>query len=354
MKKILSDTEHMIRRAELDYLRDQFWKVDALDVIKTNSAVMTSMLKKIQSVASTKAIVLFSGETGTGKGVMAHLLHRHSNRAGESFISVHCGAIPDTLLESELFGHEKGAFTGATRKKLGKFEIAASGTIFLDEVGTITPTAQIKLLQVLQDGTFSRVGGEKTIVTDARIIVATNADLKAMAADGRFRKDLYYRLNVFPIEIPPLRDRKEDITYLANLFLERFDQKYQKQITSIHPIVLEAMRRYDWPGNVRELENLIERAYILTIEKIIMPQSFPSEVMGDTEQIEFPAVVKETTLTEARRVVIESFEAQYIKDVLAKHSGRINKSADAAGIGVRQFHKLMQKYNIRKDRFNKD
>lgn len=351
MKKNLSNTEHIIQQAELDYLRDQFWKVDALDVVKTDSAVMTAVLKKIQSVASTKVIVLFSGETGTGKGVMAQLLHQHSNRAEESFISVHCGAIPDTLLESELFGHEKGAFTGATRKKLGKFEIATNGTIFLDEVGTITPAAQIKLLQVLQDGTFSRIGGEKPLVTDARIIAATNVDLKILSEDGRFRKDMYYRLNVFPIEIPPLKDRKEDISHLANLFLDRFNKKYQKQITEIHPAVMKAMHRYDWPGNVRELENLVERAYILTTGEILMPQSFPSEVMGDTEGIEFPTVIKETTLAEARRVVVESFEAQYIREVLAKHNGRIHQSAEAAGVGVRQFHKLMQKYNIRKEGF---
>ena len=168
---------------------------------------MKMVFDKIRSVALTKSTVLLTGETGTGKGVLANLVHRHSNRRDAQFISVHCGAIPDTLLESELFGHEKGAFTGAVRRKLGKFEIASGGTIFLDEIGTITPSAQIKLLQVLQDGTFQRVGGEETIEANVRVIAATNADLKKMCDDGHFRKDLYYRLDVFPIELPPLRGR---------------------------------------------------------------------------------------------------------------------------------------------------
>jgi DNA-binding NtrC family response regulator len=343
-----SAAEQLIQQAELDYLRDRFWKVDALSVVKTKSTLMHAVFNQIRSVAPTKAIVLLCGETGTGKGVMAQLLHQHSNRSGKNFIKVHCGAIPDTLLESELFGHEKGAFTGATRKKLGKFEIATEGTIFLDEVGTISPAAQIKLLQVLQDGSFNRVGGEEILTTDARIVAATNIDLKEMTEDGRFRKDLYYRLNVFPIEIPPLRDRIQDIHHLANLFLDRFNQKYQRQISEIHPSVLEAMGHYHWPGNVRELENLIERAYILTTEEMLMPQSFPTEVMGDMEQIEFPAIIKNTTLSEARRAVVEAFESHYIKDVLTANNGKVNKSAEAAGVGVRQFHKLMKKYNINK------
>jgi DNA-binding NtrC family response regulator len=348
---IKNSDEKMIQNTELDYLRGQFWKAESRNVVKTRSARMASVLKKIQSVAPTNAMVLLNGETGTGKGVMAELIHRHSNRAGESFISVHCGAIPDTLLESELFGHEKGAFTGANRKKLGKFEIATNGTIFLDEVGTITQAAQIKLLQVLQDSTFSRVGGDETIKTGARIIAATNTDLKAMTEDGRFRKDLYYRLNVFPVEIPPLRERKKDIPHLIDVFLIRLNTKYNKDITEIHPNVLEAMREYDWPGNVRELENLIERAYILTSGGTLMPQSFPPEVLGEMEQIELPLNTNDMTLSEARRIAVEAFEIQYLSQLLAKHNGRINKSAAVAGIGGRQLHKLMQKYNIRKEQF---
>jgi DNA-binding NtrC family response regulator len=194
---IKSLNESVAKNLELDYLRDQFWKPEWLDVIDSRNTGMWEVFKKIRAVAPTRATVLLIGETGTGKGLLARMIHMHSNRCGDPFISVHCGAIPDTLLESELFGHEKGAFTGAVRKKLGKFEMASSGTIFLDEIGTITPPAQIKLLQVLQDGTFSRVGGEEVLQTDARVITATNADLTGMSERGEFRKDLYYRLNVF-------------------------------------------------------------------------------------------------------------------------------------------------------------
>jgi DNA-binding NtrC family response regulator len=216
--------ESIIAQSELDYLRDQFWQSEALEFIQTRSPVMRDVFNKVRSVATTRSTVLLIGETGTGKGELAKLLHRHSNRRDAQFIGVHCGAIPDTLLESELFGHEKGAFTGAVRRKLGKFEIANGGTIFLDEVGTVTPSAQIKLLQVLQDRSFQRVGGEATIEVDVRIIAASNMDLKKMCDEGQFRKDLYYRLNVFPIEVPPLRERIEDIPHLAEVFLEKMNR----------------------------------------------------------------------------------------------------------------------------------
>jgi transcriptional regulator with GAF, ATPase, and Fis domain len=205
---------------------------------------MREVFKKIRAVASTRATVLLIGETGTGKGLLARMIHMHSNRCDDPFISVHCGAIPDTLLESELFGHEKGAFTGAVRKKLGKFEMARGGTIFLDEIGTITPPAQIKLLQVLQDGTFSRVGGEEALQTDARVITATNADLTGMSERGEFRKDLYYRLNVFPIEIPPLRERVDDIPQIVEVFLKKLKQRHEKNIHSVHPHVLQVFENY--------------------------------------------------------------------------------------------------------------
>jgi len=186
--------ESIIMESELDYFRDRFWQEDSLEIVRTRSPLMKRLFDKVRSVAPTKSTVLLSGETGTGKGVLARLIHQHSNRKDGTFISVHCGAIPDTLLESELFGHEKGAFTGAVRRKLGKFEIAQDGTIFLDEIGTITPSAQIKLLEILQDGTFHRVGGEEMIEANVRVIAATNADLKKMCEAGQFRKDLYYRL----------------------------------------------------------------------------------------------------------------------------------------------------------------
>ena len=212
-----------IMQSEIDYLRDQFWQPDTFELVRTNSEKMKAVFQQIRTVSPTKSTVLLVGETGTGKSVLAQLIHQHSNRKDAQFISVHCGAIPDTLVESEMFGHEKGAFTGAVRRKLGKFEFATGGTIFLDEIGTITPAAQIKLLQVLQDGTYQRVGGDETLKTDVRVIAASNADLKEMCNEGTFRKDLYYRLNVFPIEIPPLRERLDDIPLFVETFLNNLN-----------------------------------------------------------------------------------------------------------------------------------
>jgi DNA-binding NtrC family response regulator len=338
---------------ELDYLRDKFWQTDWLDFIRTRNPGMQDVLKKIRAVAPTIATAMLTGETGTGKGLMARVIHRHSNRFQDSFISVHCGAIPDTLLESELFGHEKGAFTGAARRKPGKFELARGGTILLDEIGTLSPSAQIKLLQVLQDGTFSRVGGEEVLTTDARIITATNADLAGMSDRGKFRKDLFYRLNVFPIEIPPLRERIEDIDYLSDIFLTNLNQKHGKNIRSTHPQVIRAFKNYHWPGNIRELENLMERAYILESSATLTPENFPAELF-DSNTKEATAVMPmdaQLPLSEARRQAIDDFERQYIKELFARNKGKVSRTAEEAGISTRQLNKLMVKYGIRKEAF---
>lgn len=340
--------ESVIKQSELNHLRNEAGISDAPEIATTTSPVMIDVLNKIRSVARTKTTVLLVGETGTGKSLLAKLIHKYSHRKDDQFISVHCGAIPDTLLESELFGHEKGAFTGAVRKKLGKFEIATGGTIFLDEIGTITPMAQIKLLQVLQDGTFSSVGGEGVIETNARVVVATNVDLKQMLADGLFRKDLYYRLNVFPIEIPPLRERIEEIPFLVDVFLNRLKQDFQKDIDSIHPSVLDAFTNYPWPGNIRELENLIERAYILENSSMLTPDSFPNELFKDDDSAVLP-VNFQVPLAEARDRAIGDFERQYLKELVSRNKGKINKSAEEAGISTRQLHKLMTRYGIRKE-----
>ena len=343
--------ESLISQSELDYLRDQFWQSDSLEFVHTSSPVMKKAYEKIRSVAPTKSTVLLIGETGTGKGELAKLIHRHSNRRDAQFISVHCGAIPDTLLESDLFGHEKGAFTGAVRRRLGKFEIAKGGTIFLDEIGTITPSAQIKLLQILQDQTFQRVGGEEILEANVRIIAATNTDLKKMCDDGQFRKDLYYRLNVFPIETPPLRDRPEDIPHLVGVFLKKMNKFSSKGINDIHPHVLEAFRWYSWPGNIRELENLMERAYILETSSLLTPESFPSELFESEAPSASVFVDTQLTLTEVRHKGTEDIERRYIKEVLAKNQGRIKESASVAGVTTRQLHKLMKRYGIRKEEF---
>jgi DNA-binding NtrC family response regulator len=343
--------ESIIMESELDYLRDRFWQEDSLEIVRTRSPLMKRVFDKVRSVAPTKSTVLLSGETGTGKGVLARLIHRHSNRKDDAFISVHCGAIPDTLLESELFGHEKGAFTGAVRRKLGKFEIAQEGTIFLDEIGTITPSAQIKLLQILQDGTFHRVGGEERIEANVRVIAATNADLKKMCSEGQFRRDLYYRLNVFPIEIPPLRKRIEDIPYVVEVILKRLNKFHLKEIHDVHPHVIEAFGKYSWPGNIRELENLMERACILERSLILTPEGFPKELFtSDPSQIQVEADIS-LSLAEVRHRAVEQTERRYLQELLAVNKGRIKDSAEAAGISTRQLHKLMKKYGIRKEEF---
>jgi DNA-binding NtrC family response regulator len=346
---INSLNESLAKNIELDYLRDQFWKPEWLDVIKSQHAEIRAVFNKIRSVAPTRATVMLFGETGTGKGLLARMIHMHSSRFEGPFISVHCGAIPDTLLESELFGHEKGAFTGAVRRKPGKFEMARGGSIFLDEIGTITPSAQVKLLQVLQDATFSRVGGEEVLQTDARIIAATNADLGAMSGRGEFRKDLYYRLNVFPVEIPPLRERIEDIPQIVELFLKKLKQRHEKNIISVHPQVLQAFKTYSWPGNIRELENLMERACILETTNVLTPESFPRALFESGDAQPLLPVQAHLPLAEARRQAIDDFERQYLKELFSRNKGRVNRAAEEAGITTRQLNKLMVKYGIKKE-----
>ena len=341
----------LIKNLELDYLRDQFWKPEWLDILNSRDVGMHDVFKKIRAVAPTKATVLLIGETGTGKGLLARMIHMHSNRSDAPFISVHCGAIPDTLLESELFGHEKGAFTGAVRKKPGKFEMARSGTIFLDEIGTISPPAQIKLLQVLQDGTFSRVGGEEALQTDARVITATNADIAGMSERGEFRNDLYYRLNVFPVEIPPLRERVEDIPQIVEFFLKKLRQRYEKNVHSVHPQVLQMFKSYPWPGNIRELENLMERACILETTKVLTAESFPPGLFDSDDMLTVLPIQDHLSLAEARRHAIDDFERQYLKMLFTRSKGRVNRAAEAAGISSRQLNKLMLKYGIQKEAF---
>jgi DNA-binding NtrC family response regulator len=343
--------ENRSKNLELEYLRDKFWKSEWIEIIQTNNLVMRSVLDNVRSVAPTIATVLLLGETGTGKGLMARLLHQHSHRSEGPFVSVHCGAIPDTLIESELFGHEKGSFTGADRKKIGKFEIAYNGTIFLDEIGTLTASAQVKLLQVLQDGTFSRVGGADTIHTNARIIAATNSDLNEMAESGTFRKDLYYRLNVFPIEIIPLKKRKEDLPHFINLFIGNLNNKYGKNINDIDDDVMKALQAYSWPGNLRELENVLERAYILEKGETLRPVSFPGTLIIDSKIVQAINETSVLPLAEARQIAIDEFERTYLSTLLRKYKGKVNVSAKEADITTRQFSRLAAKHGLDKTKY---
>jgi len=218
----------------------------------------------VSKVAPTNSTVLIAGETGTGKELIARAIHKRSQRAARAFVSLNCAAIPQSLITSELFGHEKGAFTGALQRRLGRFELAEGGTIFLDEVGDLPMETQIALLRVLQEREFERVGGTEVLRADVRVIAATNRDLQVAIADGAFRSDLYYRLNVFPIELPPLRERKEDVPLLVNYFVDRYAKRAGKKIKHIQTKTLEMLQEYSWPGNVRELQNVIERSLIIT------------------------------------------------------------------------------------------
>jgi DNA-binding NtrC family response regulator len=352
VKYLLESIRESIKiKSELDYLRDQFWQNDCLESIHTNNLNMKKVYNKIRLVAPTKSTVLLTGETGTGKSVIAKIIHKHSNRQDNQFISIHCGAIPDNLIESEFFGHEKGAFTGAIKKRTGKFEIASGGTIFLDEIGTITPSAQIKLLKVLQDQEFYPVGSEKSIKTNVRIIAATNIDLKELCENGTFRLDLYYRLNVFPIEVIPLRKRPEDLSYFVDFFLKRLNQFHQKEINDVSPQVIDALLQYEWPGNIRELENLIERAYILETSNMLTPESFPTDLFENTDGVAYLNIDTSLPLAMVRKKAIEDIERNYLKEVLTKNKGVINISAKDTGISVRQFHKLMCRYGLQKKDF---
>ncbi len=229
-----------------------------------SSKALKTVLSRVGKVAPSDSTVLITGETGTGKELIARAVHKRSQRSGRAFVSVNCGALAPGLISSELFGHEKGAFTGAMQRRLGRFELADGGTIFLDEVGDLPPDTQVALLRVLQEREFERVGGTRPIQVDVRIIAAPNRDLKTAITDGTFREDLYYRLNVFPIEMPPLRERKDDILMLVEYFVQRYAKKAGKSIRTIEKRTLERLRAYDWPGNIRELQNVIERSVILS------------------------------------------------------------------------------------------
>ena len=244
-----------------------------------NSAALESVLDQVEQVAPTDSTVIIEGETGTGKELIAHAIHNASQRCGRAFIKLNCAAIPLDLLESELFGHEKGAFTGAIAQKIGRFEMADKGTLFLDEVGDIPPALQPKLLRVLQEQEFERLGSGRTHQVDVRLVAATNRDLAKMVARGQFRSDLYYRLNVFPIALPALRERREDIPALVEHFLKMFSRRMGKQIDSILPEIMTAFQLYSWPGNIRELQNLVERASILSKDGVL-PNPLPTRRTG--------------------------------------------------------------------------
>jgi len=302
-----------------------------------NSNKMREVFQMISQVSSSVATVLIRGESGTGKELVANSIHYNSDRNKKPFIKINCAAIPENLIESELFGHEKGAFTGASHQKKGKFEIADQGTIFLDEIGNMDLAAQVKLLRVLQEKEFERVGGYTPIKSDVRIVAATNSNLEEMVQQGKFRDDLYFRLNVFPIYIPSLRMRKTDIILLADHFLEKYRKEHGKNIKRITTPAIDMMMEYHWPGNVRELENCIERAVILCNEGAIHSYHLPATLQTGIKSKTFPLFLEDA---------VAHLEKELLMDSLKNTRGNIKKAAKLIGITVRKFSYKAARYQI--------
>jgi DNA-binding NtrC family response regulator len=326
---------------ENDNLRAQLDRKYGMDNIVGRDPRMLKVFEMINSVADTRATVLVTGESGTGKSMIARAIHRRSGRLKGPFVEVACGALPETLLESELFGHVAGAFTGATGDKMGKFLQADNGTIFLDEIGTASPAMQVKLLRVLQELKFEQVGGTKTFEVDVRVVLATNEELTRAVAEGRFRQDLYYRINVINIELPPLRSRPSDIPTLAHSFLEHVREDSRRQVDGFADDALSALERYHWPGNVRELQNVVERAVLLGKGPTITVADLPSEVRATGGFIP-SSPVGQKTLKEA----LEGPEREIIREVLESNNWNRNATADQLGINRTTLYKKMKRLGL--------
>ena len=305
------------------------------------SHVMQEVFDLIAQVSQSDATVLVRGESGTGKELIAQAIHFNSKRADKPFIKVNCAALPDTVIESELFGHEKGAFTGAIATRKGRFEMADGGTLFLDEIGDLSPTTQVKLLRVLQEKEIERVGGSKTIKIDVRIITATNRNLEEALIQNTFREDLYYRLNVFPLHLPPLRERKSDILLLADTFIDKYNSRNGKHIKRISTSAINALMIYHWPGNVRELENVIERAVLLASSDVIMAHHLPPSLQT--------AETSGTAPTATLQDTMDRVEKELILDALKSTKGNYSKAATILGITERIMGLRIRKYNLDKD-----
>jgi DNA-binding NtrC family response regulator len=327
------------------YLKQKFKEAKDFQNIIGKSRKMQELFEIVDKVASTEATALLLGESGTGKELIARYIHYNSPRKDKVFVPVNCGALAETLLESELFGHEKGSFTGAISTKRGLMEIASGGTFFFDEIGDISPPIQGKLLRVLQEREFMRVGGTETITTDIRLIAATNKNLDQLIKEGAFREDLYYRLNVVSVFLPPLRERKDDILSLAQFFLRIFNKKLGKEICEIPEDVLGIFMGYDWPGNVRELENVIERAVVLAAENSIEVSHLSDRLLE--AHIDSGPVFRGLSYKEAKQHVVDSFSKEFVERLLQMNKGNVSQAAKQAKMDAANFRRLMRKYNIR-------
>lgn len=335
------DLTHLIRnaalqaslKAENETLKEKITTlVDVEDIIGESKAVK-SMLKEVENIAQSNSSVIITGESGTGKELVARAIHSNSPRKYFPMISVHCGALTESLLESELFGHERGAFTGASFTRKGRFEMADGGTIFLDEIATISPKMQVELLRVLESKTFVRVGGNKELTSDFRVICATNKDLESMVKSGTFREDLFYRLNVLNISVPPLRERKEDIPHLVNHFIAKYCKAMSRDMITIEPAALQHLTEFDYPGNVRELENMIERAIVVGNGKEIRLKDLPMgrEVISDSVES------------------LDELERKHVEKILRKYDWNISRAAKALNVDRATLYNKIKKYDLKKD-----
>ena len=318
------------------------------DQLVARSEKMKAIMETVAQVAPTTSTVLVAGESGTGKELIARAIHYNSPRHENAFVSINCGALPDELLESELFGHTKGSFTGAVASKKGFFEVADGGTIFLDEIGDTSPAMQIKLLRALQEKTIRRVGGTEEIAVDVRVVTATNQDLEALVREKRFREDLFYRINVIPIKLPPLRDRKEDITHLAWHFFDRYKLEMGKKLSGISDEAMAVLNAYAWPGNIRELQNVIERAVALEASDVVRADGLPMEIRAGR------ASSKESLLGLLAledegidlETVLEQVRAHYMREALSKRGGVQIQAARLLGMSFRSFRYFAKKYGL--------
>jgi two-component system response regulator PilR (NtrC family) len=313
------------------------------------SESMLDVFKMIETVARTNSTILLTGESGTGKGLVAQAIHFHSLRRERPMVSLNCGAMPENLLESELFGHMRGAFTGADQNKKGLLEVAERGTVFLDEIGEMSAVMQVKLLRVLQERRFRRVGGLEELLADIRVIAATNQDLTKAVAEGRFREDLYYRINVIPIALPPLRERREDVPLLAEHFLAKYSEQMEKPITGVSREAMELLVAHDWPGNIRELENVLERAVALERTPTILPDSLPAAIRGESARPVIPASQLEPFPSSGfdLEAHVKEIEMGYIAEALKRAGGVQVKAAELLGMSFRSFRYYVKKYQLR-------
>ena len=311
------------------------------------SEAMLAVFKMIETVARTNSTILLTGESGTGKGLVAQAIHFHSLRRDKPMVALNCGAMPEALLESELFGHMRGAFTGADVNKKGLLEVAEKGTIFLDEIAEMSAVMQVKLLRVLQERRFRRVGGLEELSADIRVIAATNQDLTKAVAEGRFREDLYYRINVIPIVLPALRERREDIPLLADHFLNKYTEQMDKQITAISHDAMDLLLLHDWPGNIRELENVIERAVALEATPTILAESLPPSIHGAGPRNGAQAADMLPDAGFDLEAHVKEIERGYIAQALQRAGGVQVKAAELLGMTFRSFRYYVKKYNLR-------